>query len=351
MPVSKNACEVRLSGCHRDGGIHSGERIMVTFERRQSAPSGGTAIDDSVPAKRHGKLTIAAVLAVIGAQSLTPVPATAQSGGMASIPLSGMTGYYRPVAPLPQAGPPCRHYLTPPCAMRAQAPVQVTIPPGASADQLFEMGSTAFSARQFGIAAGYYERAATQGHIRAEAALGLMYVNGKGEPQDVRKAVYWLTKAADGGHRVAEAQLGEFYEHGTGGVSMDIAKALLYYQQSAAQHWWQAEYSLGVDYELGVGVGRSRATAIQLLNRAAEDGHDGLSQDLVAMLERSDTPRFANVDRMAAYLNSLRGHPTTGGGGTPSSIYPNAQQQYNLNRMHAPGSDCSRPGGGGGSGC
>jgi Sel1 repeat len=322
---------------------------MLTSKRLQSRPIDGTSIGDGFPAKRHGKLTIAAVLAVIGAQSLVPVSATAQSSGRAFVPPSGLMGYYRPVAPLPQAGPPCGHYLTPPCATPTQA--QVTIPPGASADQLTEMGLKAFAARQYSVAAGYFERAAAQGQIRAEAALGLMYVNGKGEPQDERKAVYWLTKAADAGHRVAEAQLGEFYEHGTGGVSMDIAKAVRYYHQSAAQHWWQAEYSLGVDYELGVGVGRSRATAIQLLNRAAADGQDGLSQDLVAMLERADTPRFATIDQMSAYLNSLRGRPIISGGGSTNPLYPNAQQQYNLNRMHAPGSDCSRPGGGGGSGC
>jgi hypothetical protein len=322
---------------------------MATWKRRQSVRIDRTAIGGGLPTKRRGKLTMAAVLAVIGAQSLAPVPATAQSSGMAFIPPWGAMGYYRPVVPLPQSGPPCGHYLTPPCARPAQAPV--TIPAGGSSDQLTEMGLKAFAARQYSVAAGYFERAAAQGQIRAAAALGLMYVNGKGVPQDERKAVYWLTKAADGGHRVAEAQLGEFYEHGTGGVSMDITKAVRYYQESAAQHWWQAEYSLGIDYELGVGVGRSRATAIQLLNRAAADGQDGLSQDLVAMLERSDTPRFANLDQMAAYLNSLRGHPATGGGGTSNSIYPNAQQQYNLNRMHAPGSDCSRPGGGGGSGC
>jgi TPR repeat protein len=116
------------------------------------------------------------------------------------------------------------------------------------------------------------ERAAAMGHPRAQAALGLDFVRGTGEPKNLEKAVYWLTLAADKGHRVAP------------------------------------ELRVGLDYELGYGTPRDRAAAISWLNRAAADGHDGLSQQLVAMLRRSDTPpHFKDMADLSAHFRALAG--------------------------------------------
>ena len=104
------------------------------------------------------------------------------------------------MTPQPQKGPPCGRYGTPPCA---SSPAAAAIPPGASADQLFGLGSQAFAQRRYSIAAGYMERAAAMAHTRAQAAVGLDFVRGNGEPKNLVKAVYWLNLAADQGHRVA----------------------------------------------------------------------------------------------------------------------------------------------------
>ena len=42
-------------------------------------------------------------------------------------------------------------------------------------------------------------------NVDEQANLGLCYLNGNGVPQDMKKAVYWITKAAEQGH--VEAQL------------------------------------------------------------------------------------------------------------------------------------------------
>ena len=54
-------------------------------------------------------------------------------------------------------------------------------------------------------AAEWYEKAAVQGHVKAQAGLGLLYVNGDGVPMDYVKAVDWLQKASAQGN--ADAQL------------------------------------------------------------------------------------------------------------------------------------------------
>ncbi len=272
---------------------------------------------------------------------LLPFHGNAQS--TTTVPPSARSGYYIPVAPQGQSKPPCGHYGMAPCPTAPEPKANVTIPPNATADQVFDLGQNADRQRRFTVAAAYFEHAAEMGHTRAQAALGLMYYNAKGEPKDDKKAVYWLSKAAEKHHRVAESQMGEFYEHGTGGVEKNLPKAIAYYQDSANQHWWLSEYSLAIDYELGTGVPRNRQTAISLFNRAASDGHDGLSQDLSAMLQRPGTPRFSNVIEMAGYLNSLRGRPEPGPAGTNSFLNPSPGQQYIRNRMGLPGNTCGGP--------
>jgi len=209
-----------------------------------------------------------------------------------------------PTTAQPRTGPPCGHYATKPCA---SVPDAVAIPAGATADQIFELGSRAFAQRRYSAAAGYMERAAAMGHTRAQASLGLDFVRGDGEPKNLEKAVYWLTLAADKGHRVAQAELGDLYEEGEG-VPQNLTRAFHFHKLGAEQHWWQAELRAGLDYELGYGTPRDRATAIVWLNRAAADGRDGLSQQLAAMLRRSDTPpRFKDMADLSAHFRALAG--------------------------------------------
>jgi hypothetical protein len=56
-------------------------------------------------------------------------------------------------------------------------------------------------------AAGFEKtmRAAEQGYVPAQAAIGMMYANGKGVQQNYVEAGKWWTKAASGGHALAAA--------------------------------------------------------------------------------------------------------------------------------------------------
>ena len=52
---------------------------------------------------------------------------------------------------------------------------------------------------------------ADQGNIAASAVLGGMYLNGAGVPQDMEKAEKWIAKAAQGGHKGAQVMMGNLY--------------------------------------------------------------------------------------------------------------------------------------------
>ena len=46
---------------------------------------------------------------------------------------------------------------------------------------------------------------AKAGDASAQTNLGLMYIDGKGVPQDYQQAVTWFTKAAEQGHASAQS--------------------------------------------------------------------------------------------------------------------------------------------------
>src|SRR5262249_37180430 len=50
-------------------------------------------------------------------------------------------------------------------------------------------------------------RAPEQGYVPAQAALGMLYANGQGVPQDYVEARKWWQKAAEGGHVLAASSV------------------------------------------------------------------------------------------------------------------------------------------------
>jgi len=215
------------------------------------------------------------------------------------VPRSGSSGYYTPVTPHPYQRA-CGTIATDVCK------VAVTIPPGATGEQVYEMAVAAQKRGQKGEALSYLEKSAEMGYVRAQAAVGIDYANGKGEPRDPQKAVYWLGLAAAQGSRGAEYKLGAMYEKADG-VAHDQAKALRYYRQAAEQHDSEAEFALGLDYEFGLGLEHNRPKAIQYLRQSSVDGRDTDGRDLANVLAKAPASRqFHNFDEISAYLHPKR---------------------------------------------
>jgi len=89
---------------------------------------------------------------------------------------------------------------------------------------------------------------AEQGDAVAQFALGLMYYNGEGVPENDAEAVKWYRLAAEQGHASAQFNLGSMYELGDG-VPQNNTRAYEWYSVSANQGIELAEMYRDMVYE------------------------------------------------------------------------------------------------------
>jgi TPR repeat protein len=129
----------------------------------------------------------------------------------------------------------------------------------------------------------WYRKAAEQGHIEAQANLGVMYSKGRGVEQDYKEAVGWYRKAAKQGYARAQTNLGLRYEEGQG-IEQDYKEAIKWYNKAAEQGHALAQTNLGIMYEEGQGVGQDYKEAVGWYRKAAERGSD-YAKDALKRLE------------------------------------------------------------------
>ncbi|MCG7496248.1 DnaJ domain-containing protein [Vibrio sp. Of7-15] len=86
------------------------------------------------------------------------------------------------------------------------------------------------------LAIKWYTKAAEQNSISAQYNLAQIYENGYGVPQDVEEAIRWFTKSATLGHPPSQFNLGHIYEYGAQGNEVgnqDLFLAKVWYQTAA----------------------------------------------------------------------------------------------------------------------
>jgi TPR repeat protein len=115
------------------------------------------------------------------------------------------------------------------------------------------------------------ELAAEQGDPVGQANLGLLYAEGRGVPQDYRKAAELYQKAADQGNALAQVNLGWLYHEGKG-VPRDYGKAVELYQKAADQGDAAGQAYLASQYTQGKGVPRDYPKALDLYHKAVDQG-------------------------------------------------------------------------------
>jgi TPR repeat protein len=141
--------------------------------------------------------------------------------------------------------------------------------------------------------------------VEAQLKLGIRYYNGDGVRIDLRQAAHWFQLAADQGNPVAEYELGALYQDGEGGLPRDDRRAIELFTRSAAQGLEGANLVLGVDYELGDGIARSRSQSIAYFQRAGRDGLFAANA-----LASGDAPaRLDGALAFGNFLASIRGSP------------------------------------------
>ncbi len=116
-------------------------------------------------------------------------------------------------------------------------------------------------------AAEWLQSSANQGHYAGQTDLGLYFLF----IEDYENAFYWLRQAAEQGVPMAQDQLGVLYEDGYA-VEMDWEKAVMWYRRAAEQGLTRAQVHLGRMYEDGSGVEENGKEALRLYHQAADRG-------------------------------------------------------------------------------
>jgi TPR repeat protein len=130
---------------------------------------------------------------------------------------------------------------------------------------------------------------AEAGNAEAQNDLALLYLDGKGVPQNMAEAVRYFQLAAAAGSALGQNNLGGLYRDGRG-VARDFAKAARWFAASASQGNAAGMYNLGLMYELGQGVKADPLQASMWYALAADSGdvpnagahRDGLWQGMTA---------------------------------------------------------------------
>jgi TPR repeat protein len=79
----------------------------------------------------------------------------------------------------------------------------------------------------------WYRKAAQQGDLSSQIALGLIYGAGRGVPQNYFQAVKWFRLAAEQGDPLAQYNLGLIYAGGYDVVPKDEIQALVWFDLAA----------------------------------------------------------------------------------------------------------------------
>ena len=133
----------------------------------------------------------------------------------------------------------------------------------------FQRGLLAFEAGDFTLAFRLWRPLAEQGSAEAQLGLGVMYMDGLGEPQDDTRAARWFSLAADQGDAEAAYNLGFLYFSGRG-LRQDLQEAQRWFAAAADQGHAEANYYLGIMFSRNYGVGQDDVLAYSHFDRAAQ---------------------------------------------------------------------------------
>lgn len=118
---------------------------------------------------------------------------------------------------------------------------------------------------------------AENGDANKQFELGFVYKHGKGIPVDFLKAMYWFEKAAEQGHLEAQATLGSMYDDMhiyIKGKKRNSVKAKYWYEKAAEQGDVMSQYYLGELYFQGIGIPKNIVSAKYWYEKAAEQGNE-----------------------------------------------------------------------------
>jgi TPR repeat protein len=141
----------------------------------------------------------------------------------------------------------------------------------AAADPLQD-GARYFQHADYSHALATWRPLAAQGNPIAQNNLGILYLDGKGVPQNTSEAVRYLSLSAAAGSSLGQNNLGGLYRDGKG-VPRDYGRATQWFAASASQGNSAGMYNLGLMYEMGQGMKTEPFHAYMWYALAAEQGN------------------------------------------------------------------------------
>jgi len=154
--------------------------------------------------------------------------------------------------------------------MLALAAVALTA--GAASADTLQDGARYFQRADYNHALASWRPLAVQGNPVAQNNLGIMYLDGKGVPQNTSEAVRYLSLSAAAGSSLGQNNLGGLYRDGKG-VPRDYVRAAQWFSAAAAQGNSAGMYNLGLMYEMGQGMKAEPFHAYMWYALAAEMGN------------------------------------------------------------------------------
>jgi hypothetical protein len=139
---------------------------------------------------------------------------------------------------------------------------------------------------------------AERGDASAQNELGLLYYEGRGVPQDHRKAKEWFDKAVEQGHPGAQVNLGTLYLRGEG-APQSSQMALFWFTRAAGQEDALALAKLGLMYAQGRGVLQDFIQAHMWYNLSAARGEVRSAEARDALAKQMTPSQIAEAQRMA----------------------------------------------------
>ena len=132
-----------------------------------------------------------------------------------------------------------------------------------------------------------FKMSAKKGYAMAQYYMGQMYENGYGVDKDYETAYDWYVKAAKQDYAPALNQLGYLYYKGNG-VDADLDQAIYYHKLAAMQGYAAAQINLGYLYENGIGVDKDLSTALKYYTMAAEQNNEGAKEAVTRVSKQLD---------------------------------------------------------------
>ena len=144
-------------------------------------------------------------------------------------------------------------------------------------------------------------KVAEGGDIEAQMLLVFIFTNGfaaaEVEKNDI-EAVKWLRRAAEQGFLDAQVALGNFHAEGRG-VSKDFKQAVFFWQKAAKRGHAEAQFNLAVCFFSGNGVPQSLVESYKWANLASAQGKEDAQRFRDNLASKMGSAEIAQAQRRA----------------------------------------------------